>query len=179
MHFKNVFFPIILFMLVVVLAPSCRQPAQDLYLIKFCSDNLGETTPQCGYVTASGDTVIAPGAYLYCFTDTLKQFAIVMKKDGSLIAIDKTEKKLFDVFKYDNGPDYVSDGLFRIIKNGKIGYADTNGNIVIQPRFTCAFSFKNGKAKVALDCTTVTEGEHNRWESARWFYIDKHGNRIH
>ena len=168
---------LILFIFILISATSCSRQTKGAYLIKIYSDKTGDPG-KCGYVNAAGDTVIAPGAYLFCFTDTLKNFAIVMKKDGSLIAIDKTNTKLFDVFKYDNGPDYISDGLFRIMKNGKIGYANQNGTIVIEPRFSCAFPFKNGRAKVALDCKKIIGDEHNRWESDHWFFIDLKGYRI-
>ncbi|MDP3583484.1 MAG: hypothetical protein Q8S39_16225, partial [Ignavibacteria bacterium] len=91
------------------------------------------------------------------------------------------EKILFDAYMFDNGPDELADGLFRIIRNGKIGYADKNGFIVIEPKFECADKFENGNANVALECRKVVDAydsEHSRMESNSWFYIDKKGNKI-
>ena len=131
-----------------------------------------------GYISPAGDTVIEFGKYNHCFTDTFRTYAIVASEKKGLIGINRAEKQLFEVFVYDNGPDYVEDGLFRIKEGEKIGYANTSGEIVIPPQFICAFPFQNGKAKVALNCTTKQDGEHRFWESDNWFFIDKSGNRI-
>jgi hypothetical protein len=83
------------------------------------------------------------------------------------------------VFLYDNEPDDASDGLFRIIKNMKIGYADaTTGKVIIVPQFECAFPFENGRAKVSYNCTSKSYREHYAWISDNWFYIDKKGKKI-
>jgi len=177
MHIQKHLSSLLLFLIFLASVTCCSPQEKDTYLIKIHSDETGDMG-EYGYVNAAGDTVIAPGTYLFCYTDTLKNFAIVMKKDGTLIAIDKTNAELFEVYKYDNGPDYISDGLFRILKNGKIGFANINGTIVIEPRFSCAYPFKNGKAKVSLDCKQITGNEHSRWESDNWFYIDLKGHRI-
>lgn len=55
---------------------------------------------------------------------------------------------------FDNGSDYLSKGLYRIILNSKIGYANEQGKIVITP------SFENRKAKVSYPCDIVDDGEH-------------------
>ena len=79
----------------------------------------------CGYADSSGNLKI-PYKYTMAYTDTLKTIAFVANKKDGLIAIDSTGKKLFNVFIYDNGPDYLSEGLFRIEnkRNGKIGFAE-------------------------------------------------------
>ena len=42
----------------------------------------------------------------------------------------------YAAFQYDNGDDYVSEGLYRIVdRKGRIGYADETGKTVIRPRF--------------------------------------------
>lgn len=130
-----------------------------------------------GYVDEKGDTVIAMGKYSYCFTDSFRNFAIVASDKG-LIGINRDETQLFNVYMYDNGPDYIADGLFRIIKDKKIGYANTNGEVILEPQYTCAYPFKDGKAKVAMNCSTHKDGEHAFWESEEWFFIDKKGNRV-
>ena len=157
---------------------GCSRQKQSDYLIKVFNGDFDEIGVESGYVNISGDTIIALGKYFYCYTDTLKDFAIVLKKDGSCVAIDKNDRELFNVFWVDNGPDYIREGLFRIIKNGKIGYANTKGEIVIEPQYDCAFPFKKGKAKVSYSCRTIMSGEHKKWESLHWFYIDKKGRKI-
>jgi hypothetical protein len=97
-------------------------------------------------------------------------------QNGKWVIVDNKKTPLYDVFIYDNGPDYPTEGLIRVVKNGKIGYADAKTYaLVIEPQFDCAFPFENGKAKVSNQCKTIKEGEHSRWESDRWQYVDKQG----
>jgi predicted alpha/beta superfamily hydrolase len=98
--------------------------------------------------------------------------------NGKWVIMDQKKKLLYEVFTYDNGPDYASEGLIRIVKNGKIGYADaTTYLLVIAPQFDCAFPFENGKAKVSNQCKTTKEGEYSLWTSDAWQYINKDGSR--
>lgn len=132
-----------------------------------------------GYKNINGDTIIPLGKYAMCFTDTFKTYAIVVKPNGGFIAIDRQENVLYGIFPYENGPDYPSEGLFRILENNKIGYADSlTGKVVIKPQFDCAWPFENGVAKVSTNCKTLSDGEHSSWLSDRWFYIDMTGKKV-
>lgn len=45
-------------------------------------------------------------------------------------------------FVFDNGPDPVSDGLYRVVDDhGRIGYADAYGVVRIAPRFAFGSAF--------------------------------------
>jgi hypothetical protein len=154
-----------------VASTSSNQPD---YLVSFV-----DTKGEYGYQDAFGRTIIPLGKYSVCYTDTFRTFAIVSKRKAGLVAINRAEKVLYEVFSFDNGPDYPKEGLFRITKSGKIGYADARtGLVVIQPSFTCAFPFINGRAKVSNECTSQTDGEHRSWVSEKWFYIDKQGQEV-
>lgn len=132
-----------------------------------------------GYKNLNGDTIIPLGKYPMYFTDTFKTYAIVAVPYKGFVAIDRKENTLYNVFPFDNGPDYVSDGLFRILIDNKIGYADSvTGKIIIQPQFDCAWPFENGVAKVSMNCDSKSDGEHSIWLSDSWFYIDKKGKKI-
>lgn len=97
--------------------------------------------------------------------------------EGKWVIMDSQKTALYDVFIYDNGPDYPAEGLIRVMKNGKIGYADAKTYVlVIEPKFDCAFPFENGQAKVSNQCKTVKDGEYSVWESDAWQYVDKRGN---
>lgn len=155
---------------------SCGQTRKDSdYWISFIDTVNGEH----GYKNQNGDIVIPPGTYSFCFTDTFRTYAIVAKPHFGFAAIDRQENVLYKVFPYDNGPDYPSDGLFRILEKNKIGFANTaTGAIVIQPIFDCAFPFENGVAQVSVDCRTQSDGGHNTWLSDNWYYIDKTGMNV-
>ena len=156
---------------------SCGANRNDI-LIKIHEGKIDELGVPSGYVNSKGDTIIPVGKYAYCYTDTMRTLGIVMTKENVLIGIDNHQNKLFEVFWFDNGPDYISDGLFRIIKNKKIGYADSTGKIIIKPEFDCAFPFENGIAKVSTKCSAETGGEHSIWKSDDWFYINKAGRKV-
>jgi len=102
----------------------------------------------------------------------------MLEMNHNWVVVDEQKKVLYEVFIYDNGPDYPSEGLYRIVKDGKIGYADASTNaIAIAPQFDCAFPFENGKAKVSTDCRTIKDGEYSVWESEAWQFINKKGEQ--
>jgi len=154
------------------------------YLVRFSDESDSLSVTSYGYRNLHGEIIIPKGKYNHCFTDTFKNFAFVYDDkltNSKVVAIDRNENILFDAYMFDNGPDWLEDGLFRIVRNGKIGYADKNGVIVIEPKFACANQFQNGIASVALDCRIVKseyDSEHSRMESDSWFYIDKKGNKV-
>jgi len=125
--------------------------------------------------------VIPLGKYDHCFTEKFIHFAIVyadLLGFMKMVGIDREEKILFAVESFDNGPDWIEEGLFRVRKYGKIGYANKYGEIVIKPQFACADQFQDGKARVTLDCELIPEGEYTFMQSDTWFYIDLNGNRL-
>ena len=123
-----------------------------------------------GYADSKGHIVINP-IYSLVFTDTLRTIAFVAEK-GDIIAINHKGESLFRVFNYDNGPDYVREGLFRIVDaNELFGYADTLGNIVIVPQYKFAYPFQDGKAKVTNQGQRELDEEYWKWSSDSWFYI--------
>lgn len=145
------------------------------FLVRICDTATGD----CGYANPEGDTIIPPGKYSRCFTDTFRFYAIVTSPDMGFVAINRREEVLYNVFPFDNGPDYPSDGLFRIMIDNKIGFADEiTGRVVIKPQFGCARPFENGVAEVSVDCETQPESEHTTWISDKWFYVDKTGKRV-
>ena len=104
-------------------------------------------------------------------------------ENAHIVCINNVGKELFYVFQYDNGPDYVQEGLFRIVdKEGQVGFADTLGNVIIKPQFKFAYPFKDCKAKVTLKGerkdVPESDGEKYYWESDEWFYIDRKNKRL-
>ena len=110
------------------------------------------------------------------YTDTITQIGFVADNTGKIKCFNHKGEYLFDVFKYDNGPDYPSEGLFRIVdKEGLIGFADTIGNLVIPPRYRFAYPFTNGKAKVTDTGKLLIDSQdidrHEYWQSDKWYFI--------
>ena len=121
--------------------------------------------------------------------NTYGYFAITLKKGGGpgWAAIDINENVLFYVYNVANGepyPDRLIENKIRIIdQNNKIGFANQNGKIIIEPQFEMASSFHNGKAIIAQKCKKVPwsdkkhEGdcEHYSIECTYHGYIDEKG----
>ncbi len=156
--------------------PVALEVVSDSYWVKFQDDS-----GRFGYLNAKGDTMIPAGRYWPCYTDTFRAYAIVCStSDGEFIGINKEEKVLYKVFGFDNGPDPVSEGRFRILKNGLIGFADERtGKVMIYPQYKCAFPYENGVSEVSFDCTVKPPkgDEHGTWTGGNWFYIDHAGKK--
>ena len=158
--------------------PRTKELDEASYLIKKFEAERDEVGVPSGYHLPNGKEIIPVGKYYYCYSDTLRNFAIVKKRNGPLVAIDRYENELYEVHWYDNGPDYIKDGLFRIKIDNKFGYANEQGEIVIPPKYDCAHPFNEGKAKVSMSCSFKKEFEHTIVESEEWFYITKEGKKI-
>ena len=151
-------------------------------LIAHTTENFLEVGVPVCYLNERGDTIVPYGKYRFCQTDTIRNIGFVYenRQNARIVCIDNQGKELFYAFKYDNGADYVREGLFRITDDkGLIGFADTLGNIVIKPQFKLAFPFENGKAKVTFSGESKdvpgSNGEKHYWNSSDWYYIDKNG----
>ena len=133
------------------------------------------------YLNERGDTIVPYGKYRYCQTDTIKKIGFVYEnkpKDARIICINDAGKELFYVFKYDNGPDYIQEGLFRIMnEDGLVGFADSLGNVAIKPQFKFAYPFEHGKAKVTFSGENKvipdSKGEKHYRNNSDWYYINK------
>lgn len=92
---------------------SACSSKKDNYLIKFYEGNFDEIGNPSGYLNSKGDTIIPLEKYYYCYTDTIRDFGMVIEnKTGKILGIDQNGTELFQVFKYDNGPDYVKIDSF-------------------------------------------------------------------
>ena len=136
------------------------------------------------YVNENNDTIIPFGKYAYYGTDTLEFYANVLEHPndttyGRQIAIDRNQNVLFDIVMFDNGPEPFNEGLTRVLRNGKMGYANKYGQVVIPCEYEFAKWFENGKAEVTYNVKAYYDlDDHKRVESDEWFEIDKEGNKI-
>ena len=146
-----------------------------------CQDNYlllhqNKLTQQFAYLNEKGEIIIAYGKYQIYYTDTFRTLAIVKDMKKGLIAIDRNENYLFNLV--DDGSNFISDSMIRIIEGKKIGYADINGKIIIKPQYKCAYPFSNGSALVSMKCKEMKRqgklitGLHN------FNYINKSGEMI-
>lgn len=120
--------------------------------------------------------------------DTIGYFSIFsIKGEQGWTAIDIDENRLFEVLNTEIGtlsPDDLIENKIRIVdQEGKIGFANNRGKIIIKPQFEQATSFHNGKAIIAEQCQNIPwtenpdEGDchHHSTECKRHGYINRKG----
>ncbi len=155
--------------------------AQDNKLYIYYYPNFEDVDATLGYVDSTGKVIIPAGKYPYLFTDVFDKIAFVLLKDKKgVYAIDRSEKVLFQVCSFELGPDIISNGLFRIIENEKIGFANMNGEIVIKPNWGFIFPFQeNG---LAIFCEKGNwiwiDKEHRKFSGGKWGAMDTKGNIV-
>ncbi len=130
------------------------------------------------FVDKTGNIKIPYGKYKFILSDTLCYFAYVYEYEGGVVAINREDKIIFRPVIIDNLlPDLPSEGLFRIIDNGKIGFANLKGEVTIPPQFEAVKSFKNDIAAYCVGCQmkydTITE--YGYWSDGKWGFINKSG----
>ena len=160
---------------------SMNMYAQDNKLYIYYYPNFEAVDATLGYVDSSGKVIIPAGKYPYLFTDVFDKIAFVLLKDKKgVYAIDRSEKVLFQVCSFELGPDIISNGLFRIIENGKIGFANMNGKIVVKHNWGFIFPFQeNG---LAIFCEKGNwiwiDKEHRKFSGGKWGAMDTKGNIV-
>ena len=91
---------------------------------------------------------------------------------------DRTGKFLFAPFVFDNGPDGISEGLMRFVKNGKIGFVNRIGKIIIEAKYDYADYFDYGIAQYCNGCVWINQDEHSFVRGGNWGFINKRGEEI-
>ncbi len=102
--------------------------------------------------------------------------AHILTQDG-WVAINRKKKVLYKPFIYDNGPDYVQEGLLRFVEIGKMGFVNEAGKKVIKAQFDFVFPFENGRARFCNGCKTIKMDEHSMIDekTGSWGEVDKKG----
>jgi len=103
----------------------------------------------------------------------------VPEKNAWGYVYDRKGNFLYRPFFYDNGADYFSEGMRRFVKNGKVGFADRNGTIVIKPEYDFASPFNYGYAAYCNGCEwEKTEEEHKAIVGGTWGVINFKGEIV-
>lgn len=92
-----------------------------------------------------------------------RQGCLFVKKGKYYKLINKKGKELSSE-KYDDAKIFTNDGYAAVCKNGKWGFVDRDGKLVINYQYEDALSFSNGYAAVCID--------------DMWGYIDTDNNLI-
>lgn len=119
---------------------DCRAYSEGLAAIK-------DSTYGWGYIDEEGKIVIEP--QFQEVRDFSNGYACV-KRNGNQMFIDKTGNTVSAGWK-DYGVEY-SEGVLQVQdENGKWGYVDTNGDIVLEPQWDSSSEFYDGLAAAEKD----------------------------
>ena len=148
-------------LLTILFLTSClyEQKSKD-YLISYSDTTTGEQL--IGYKDKLGQIIIE-AKYTHVYTDTLYSMAIVLK-NYEWVGIDKNENVILKPFIFDNGPDYLEEGLFRFVENNKIGFADNAGHKIIKAKYDFATPFENGLSEYTLGGQREYEKGGEHWQ---------------
>ena len=105
------------------------------------------TSTRYGFKNKTGKVVVEP-QFIFALEPHCRNLLFGVT-DSGLIAINTKGEFLFKAYPFDNGPDYFSNGLTRVVRDNRIGYANKEGKIVVPPTFLYAEPFNNGRAKVS------------------------------
>ncbi|ARN85037.1 hypothetical protein GQ61_06735 [Candidatus Nucleicultrix amoebiphila FS5] len=122
-----------------------HDPKTDLYGFK---DKQGRMVilPQFEHVMVPSEAAL--------FSSKNKEFFVLVPvvKKGKIWRMTREGLLKFETVFFDNGPDYYEEGLSRFIKDGKVGFHDTKGQVVIPPLYDFASPFREGHANVCQGC---------------------------
>ncbi len=137
-----------------------------------------------GFANSKGEIVIPADRFAFVYESRLDKITFVLFNDSpkGIYAINRKGEPLFEVFCFDNGPDYVQEGVFRILKDGKMGFANMDGEVVIKPQFDfvwpfqeCGYAvFNTGGKRVIYD----THNNYSTWKGGKWGIINKKGEMV-
>jgi hypothetical protein len=133
-----------------------------------------EASGKFGFKDAKGKVVIAP-TFLAAQPFSKAGVAHVLD-DRKWRCISSSGRVLLEDYVFDNGPDYLVEGLSRFRSaDGKIGFADDRCRVKIPARWDWAGPFEKGRARVCNGCSPVSDGEHQTMVGGVWAEIDKKG----
>jgi len=103
----------------------------------------------------------------------------IKEKNAWGYVYDKKGNFLYRPFFYDNGADYFSEGVRRFVKNGKVGFADRNGTVVIEANHDFASPFNYGYAAFCDGCDwEKTDDEHKAIVGGDWGVMNFKGEIV-
>lgn len=131
--------------------------------------------PDCIRKSKSGALFVA-AQYLKELDFDRYGLAVVLSHQEGWMYVDRNGRVLITgVALMDNWADEFHDGLVRVVKNGKWGFANRRGRVVIAPIYDGAMNFENGRATVCRGCKSVGDGEHDYFSGGNWYEIDTKG----
>jgi hypothetical protein len=134
--------------------------------------------PECVRGSAIGELVIVPQVLKELRFESHGLASVWSRKLGWMYVDRKGKVVIGGVPSIDSGPDSFHDGLVRIVKNGKYGFANRRGKIVVAAIYDGALNFDRGRATVCKGCRSKCaepDCEHHFFAGGEWLQINTTG----
>lgn len=134
--------------------------------------------PNCVRRSAKGKPIVAPEILKQLDFDAHGLAPVFSRTEGWMYANRRGTVVVTGVPEVDNWADSFHDGLVRIVQNGKYGFANRSGRVVIAPIYDGAMSFDMGRATVCNGCQNKCaqpDCEHHFFSGGEWFQVDTKG----
>ena len=126
-----------------------------------------------GYKNQNNEVAIE--ARFIAARDFFKEGTAAVADTNGWFYIDTKGKKIIEPVMVEGQPDPFNDDLARFQADGKFGYFDKSGMIVIEAKFDKADPFSEGMAAVCTGGHYVTEEGKTRYVGGKWGYVDVNG----
>lgn len=111
-------------------------------------------TSSIGFIDRQG-TLVIPYSYDFCLSDFENGYAEVTREgEGTLLGVNGRPLPGFSWFENVRG---FCDGLARFEKNGRFGFLNKKGEVIIPPIYETALFFSNGYACVGREINGKTK----------------------
>lgn len=137
--------------------------------------------PGCLRENASGELFVAPKFLKELNFDSRGLAAVHSPTKGWMYVSREGKVVITGVAAMDNWADSFHDGLVRFVRDGKYGFANRKGWVVIPSVYDGAMNFHKGLASVCKHCVSQCsdpECEHHLFREGEWFQIDTKGNVV-
>jgi hypothetical protein len=134
--------------------------------------------PSCVRENAKGELFIAPQYLKELRFDSHGLAAVHSPTKGWMYVSRGGKIVISSVPVMDNWADSFHDGLVRIVRNGKYGFANRRGQVVVPPIYDGASNFEKGRATVCKGCESKCadhDCEHHFFAGGEWFRINTKG----
>jgi hypothetical protein len=134
------------------------------------------TMPACVVQSRNGVLLIPEKYWMHPAFNRYGLSAFTIESFGRVYINRSGRVVIRDVGLMDNGPDEFHHGLVRVNRDGKWGYADPSGTIVVAVKYSCAINSENIGPLVCVECHIEHQGEYQACLGGRWFRADTRGH---
>jgi hypothetical protein len=134
--------------------------------------------PDCIGASPKGELFVEPRYLKELSFDSQGLAAVLSNKEGWMYINRRGRVVISGVPVMDNGADWFHDGLVRIVRNDKYGFANRKGQVVIPPIYDGALNFEKGRATVCKGCKSACaepDCEYHSFKGGQWFQINTKG----